>query len=105
MWVNGDELNWQKITGELQGAIDVNSNTLPEAVYRLFSTVPSFEEFGTEGWTEGQPPKSYASLEGIHGQIHVFTGGAGQMGEVPVASFDPIFWLDTLPPRRFPTFG
>ena len=92
-WVNGEEQNWQKITGELQGAVDVNSNTLPETVYRLFSFRPSYEQFGTEGWSEGQPPKFYASLEGIHGRIHVFTGGAGQMGEVAVAAFDPVFWL------------
>ena len=57
-----------------------------------------------EGWSEGQPPKSYASLEGIHGRIHVFTGGAGQMGEVPVASFDPIFWLDILSLNVSPNF-
>lgn len=30
--------------------------------------------------------------EDIHGQIHVLTGGSGQMSRVAVASFDPIFW-------------
>jgi tyrosinase len=93
-------LNWQTITGEIQGAKDVNSNTLPERVYRLFSYIPSYEEFGTLRWKEGQPAKSYASLEDIHGEIHVYTGGAGQMSEIPVAAFDPVFWSAT-PPSTF----
>lgn len=32
-------------------------------------------------------------LEGLHGQIHVWTGGrGGHMSQVPWAGFDPIFW-------------
>ncbi|KAL9034629.1 MAG: hypothetical protein Q9214_006960 [Letrouitia sp. 1 TL-2023] len=93
-WVDGDELNWETISGELQRAKNRYSNTLPESVYRLFSSLRSrFEEFATEKWSEGQPPRTYASLEAVHGNVHVFTGGRGQMGEVAVAAFDPIFWL------------
>ncbi|KAG8922053.1 hypothetical protein FRC02_012164, partial [Tulasnella sp. 418] len=33
------------------------------------------------------------SLETIHGDVHVIVGGNGQMSQVPVAAFDPIFWL------------
>lgn len=31
------------------------------------------------------------SLEGLHDSIHVWTGG--QMGIVPQAAFNPVFWL------------
>ena len=35
----------------------------------------------------------YLSLEGIHNNIHESVGGLGHMAVVPVAAFDPIFWL------------
>ncbi|KAH6723255.1 putative tyrosinase [Leptodontidium sp. MPI-SDFR-AT-0119] len=94
-WVNGDQQNWDRITGELRGSRAVDSNTLPEAVYRLFleEYMPTYNAFSTEGFVKGQPPAQYSSLEDIHGQLHVFTGGSGQMGRVPVAAFDPIFWM------------
>ena len=91
-WVKGDELNWQTITGELQGSMDVDANTLPEYVYRLFSNKPTYEQFGMASWQEGQPPKTYSSLEDVHGQLHGFIGGGGQMGTIAVATFDPVFW-------------
>jgi len=93
-WVNGEKQNWDRITGELRGSRSVVSNTLPEAVYRLFleEYLPTYNAFSTEGFVKGQPPTQYSSLEDIHGQLHVFTGGSGHMGRVPVAAFDPIFW-------------
>ena len=33
------------------------------------------------------------SLEGIHDNIHFYIGGLGHMGDVPMAAFDPIFFL------------
>ncbi|KAH7354961.1 putative tyrosinase [Rhexocercosporidium sp. MPI-PUGE-AT-0058] len=94
-WVNGEKQNWDRITGELRGSRAVDSNTLPEAVYRLFleEYLPTYNAFSTEGFVKRQPPAQYSSLEDIHGQLHVFTGGSGQMGRVPVAAFDPIFWM------------
>ncbi|PVH87416.1 putative tyrosinase [Cadophora sp. DSE1049] len=94
-WVNGEKQNWDRITGELRGSRSVVSNTLPEAVYRLFleEYLPTYNAFSTEGFVKGQPPTQYSSLEDIHGQLHVFSGGSGQMGRVPVAAFDPIFWM------------
>ncbi|RDL34449.1 Uncharacterized protein BP5553_07577 [Venustampulla echinocandica] len=94
-WVDGEKQNWDTITGELRGAQAVDSNTLPEAVYRLFleEYLLTWNEFSTDGFRRGQPAQSYSSLEDIHGNLHVFTGGNGQMGSVPVAAFDPIFWL------------
>ncbi|KAF3940305.1 Tyrosinase [Dactylella cylindrospora] len=45
------------------------------------------EEFGRKIVPTGVP------LEQTHNTIHNYTGGAGHMGEVPVAAFDPIFWF------------
>jgi tyrosinase len=93
--VNGDKPDWDTITSELRGSSAIDSNTLPEAVYRLFleEYLPTYNAFATDGFTPGQGPTRYSSLEDIHGQLHVWTGGAGQMGSVPVAAFDPIFWF------------
>ena len=91
-WVNGTTQDWKKILSNIRGAHFQDANTLPEAVYRLFSYVPSYTEFGISGWTEGTPPKRYSSLEDVHGRLHGLIGGSGQMGAVPVAAFDPVFW-------------
>ena len=91
-WVNGQELYWQTISGELRGSMDNDANTLPEYVYRLFSNKPTYEQFATESWMEGQPPKTYASLEDVHSQLHRFISGSSQMSSIEVAAFDPVFW-------------
>jgi hypothetical protein len=92
--VNGEKQNWDAITGQLRGARAVESNTLPESVYRLFleEYMPTYNAFATDGFTKGQPATQYASLEDIHGMLHVFSGGNGFMSRVSVAAFDPIFW-------------
>jgi tyrosinase len=94
-WVNGNNPDWDIITGELRGSEAIDSNTLPEAVYRLFleEYLPTYNAFATDGFVPGQGVTHYSSLEDIHGQLHVWTGGAGQMSSVPVAAFDPIFWF------------
>lgn len=35
----------------------------------------------------------HGSLEDLHNTYHDICGGSGHMGRVPVAAFDPIFWL------------
>ena len=94
--MNGATQDWRTIVGELRGAQEIFSNTLPEAVYRLFSEArnktPTYQEFGTLGWRTREDPKVYYSLEGVHGNLHNFIGGSGFMGAVSVAAFDPIFW-------------
>ncbi|KAL2070465.1 hypothetical protein VTL71DRAFT_13491 [Oculimacula yallundae] len=94
-WVNGDKQNWDTITGELRGARFVDSNTLPETVYRLFleEYLPTYNAFSTTLQIRGQPPSQYSSLEDVHNQLHGFIGGSGQMGNPAVAAFDPIFWM------------
>lgn len=37
---------------------------------------------------------SYNSLEAIHSNIHIATGGVhGHMYYIPFSAFDPVFWL------------
>ena len=52
----------------------------------------SYDEYETFSYSgeSGLP----GSLEAtIHNAYHVRLGDGGHMGEVPVAAFDPIFWL------------
>ena len=85
---------------------------LREAFYKLFE-IKNFEDFGTSRpWT---PPDEtspfnridmpFDSAEDIHNTLHNWCGGpiakitengkalVGNMTEVPVAAFDPIFWF------------
>ena len=39
------------------------------------------------------PNHLYGSIESIHNRYHGLCGGEGHMSRVPVAAFDPIFWL------------
>ncbi|KAK4187328.1 hypothetical protein QBC35DRAFT_498812 [Podospora australis] len=85
---------------------------LSDAFYRVVTQIPKFEDFGTKRF-EGNGPdgdrKSLAfdSAENIHDFIHFVCGGPsayrkkagnniglkGHMSHVPVAAFDPIFWV------------
>ncbi|EPE28797.1 Di-copper centre-containing [Glarea lozoyensis ATCC 20868] len=93
-WVEGQQ-NWQNITGMLRASKASQSNTLPEAIYRLFieKYVPTWNVFATGVYKVGQNPQQYSSVEDIHNNVHGHVGGTGHMGNVGVASFDPIFWL------------
>ena len=67
------------------------------AVYRLFSTeyVTNYAAFATARWAQLDviKPKDYASLEAIHDNMHVYSGGfptspsgpfyAGHMAHIP----------------------
>ncbi|KAJ4319923.1 hypothetical protein N0V84_006106 [Fusarium piperis] len=79
--------------------------TLADSINRLFSseyndTWGSFSS--TKWWAESAQTftTGYLSLEYIHNNVHNVTGGSnlkefglGHMSDVPVAAFDPIFWL------------
>ncbi|KAL2690149.1 hypothetical protein Neosp_004217 [[Neocosmospora] mangrovei] len=79
--------------------------TLADSINRLFSdeyndTWGSFSS--TKWWAESARTftTGYLSLEYIHNNVHNVTGGSdlkeyglGHMSDVPVAAFDPIFWL------------
>jgi tyrosinase len=70
-------------------------------VYRLYEPdyITSFAQFATTRVPKGEKrdPKAYLNLEFIHNNIHNWTGGfgtfMGHMTEVPVAGFDPIFFM------------
>ncbi|KAI1084788.1 common central domain of tyrosinase-domain-containing protein [Whalleya microplaca] len=78
--------------------------TLADAVNRMFSSEynSTWGTFATTKWwaeSEQSLSTGYMSLEYIHNNIHNMTGGTsltdglGHMSDVPVAAFDPIFWL------------
>ncbi|KAF4439226.1 tyrosinase precursor [Fusarium acutatum] len=81
-----------------------NPGSLSDAVNRMFSKGynSNWGQFASTKWiAEGKrcPKTGYISLEYIHNNIHNLTGGSdyatgmGHMSDVPVAAFDPIFWL------------
>jgi tyrosinase len=44
--------------------------------------------------SSSQTPGPSGSLESIHGAYHFFIGGiSGHMSSVPIAAFDPVFWI------------
>lgn len=101
-YAEGKNQDYRKITNQLQGSVGTGSfaNTLAEAVYRLFSSVDAqgnpvmnYENFSTGSFQFGQPTQNYPSLEGIHNNIHNFSGGSGYLGTPATAAFDPLFWV------------
>ncbi|SCO36199.1 related to tyrosinase precursor [Fusarium fujikuroi] len=81
-----------------------NPGSLSDAVNRMFSKGynSNWGQFASTKWIaegKGCPQTGYISLEYIHNNIHNLTGGSdyatgmGHMSDVPVAAFDPIFWL------------
>ncbi|KPM45298.1 hypothetical protein AK830_g1254 [Neonectria ditissima] len=87
--------------------------TLADAVHRMFTSkyTDTWDTFAsTKHWKESEQNIStgYLSLEYIHNNVHNLTGGSnyqkpkegqiggyglGHMSDVPVAAFDPLFWL------------
>lgn len=82
--------------------------SLREAFYRVLS-LPDYENFSTkrrekkDGREDKEAEKkvpSWGSIENLHDNVHSWCGGGhygepgfGHMSWVPVAAFDPIFWL------------
>ncbi|KAI1814571.1 common central domain of tyrosinase-domain-containing protein [Poronia punctata] len=78
--------------------------SLADAVNRMFSTdyTQTWATFSSTKWfseSESKPGAEYMSLEYIHNNIHNLAGGSkfqtgvGHLSDVPVAAFDPLFWL------------
>ncbi|KAF5530185.1 di-copper centre-containing protein [Fusarium napiforme] len=107
-WVEGVSNN-EQVDLSLQGVHkDLSCLTLRDAVYRLLThdyTTKYVNFASTKHDKEkmekapGDTAKGYLNLEQIHNSVHDFIGGGtdragiGHMGSVPVAAFDPIFWL------------
>ncbi|KAH6664723.1 hypothetical protein B0J14DRAFT_706472 [Halenospora varia] len=79
------ELN-TKLNREREANTGYILNMISDAVYADYAT------FATNRTGQG----ASGSLEGLHGDYHGFIGGqrfGGHMSRVPVAAFDPVFWL------------
>ncbi|KAL3471608.1 hypothetical protein BJX99DRAFT_266607 [Aspergillus californicus] len=72
-----------------------NYGAAAELVYRLLTYPLDYEEFATTALDAREPKVSAdVNIEFIHNNIHWWAGGeGGQMSQIPVATFDPIFWL------------
>jgi tyrosinase len=75
-----------------------------EMVYRLYvkDYISTFTQFATTKFKTSKKydpdaPSAFLNLEYVHNNIHNWVGGFGEyighMTEVPVAGFDPIFYL------------
>ncbi|RSL54058.1 hypothetical protein CEP51_014774 [Fusarium floridanum] len=107
-WVEGVSNN-EQVDLALQGVHQaLNNLTLKDAVFRLLTHdyTTKYVHFASTKHDKkklekapGDTAKGYLNLEQIHNSAHNFIGGStdragkGHMGSVPVAAFDPIFWL------------
>ncbi|KAK0704488.1 hypothetical protein B0H67DRAFT_557288 [Lasiosphaeris hirsuta] len=114
-WITGTQNN-EAIVRDLRDSnpFKVPGNlraSLSDGFYRVV-TIDKFEDFGTKRVQGDRPDgdtkeKDYASAENLHDFIHGVCGGVqadykdganvtrllGHMSHVPVAAFDPIFWV------------
>jgi len=74
-----------------------SADSLGEAVYRMYTKdhFSTYDAFASTRLVDDLNPGDYLSIEGVHNNIHNWTGGAygGHMMDTLVAAFDPIFWL------------
>ncbi|KAI9665826.1 MAG: hypothetical protein M1821_003760 [Bathelium mastoideum] len=81
----------------------IETHAVSELVYRLLGpgNVPTWKAFSTTLYQKTDPDTwtDYANIEYIHNNLHNFIGGLstrtglGQMSDVPVAAFDPVFFF------------
>ena len=64
------------------------------------ANIANYEDFSTKRRLPQTSVPGWGSIESIHDNMHVWCGGGyfgepafGHMSWVPVAAFDPIFWL------------
>ncbi|MCJ1314037.1 hypothetical protein MMC25_007717 [Agyrium rufum] len=78
------------------------TGSIAHNLWRLFSKDYSatYEHFASTKWQQVTKATDSLSLEYLHNNIHGWTGAGpevdnldGHMAHVPVAAFDPIFWL------------
>lgn len=68
--------------------------TAAEMVYRLLTYPLKYSQFATMAIDEDPRVETDVNIEFIHNNIHYWAGGdGGHMSQIPVATFDPIFWL------------
>ena len=70
---------------------DDNRRQLRSDLWTALSSDQIYNAFSTEALAEDDGNFNPTSLEALHDNIHVLTGG--HMGIVPQAAYDPVFWL------------
>jgi hypothetical protein len=87
---------------EHSAVTDKDYGSAAELVYRLLTYPLDYPHFATLArdvtMTSATASKSNVTndinIEFIHNNIHYWVGGmGGHMSQIPVATFDPIFWL------------
>ncbi|KAB8269268.1 tyrosinase [Aspergillus minisclerotigenes] len=96
-WANGVQNNTE-ITKAFTTHDWHGQRSIAHNVYRILTEdyFKSYEPFSYTMYRNRPDLRAtdFFSLEMIHNYIHGWTGGShGHMSEVPVAAFDPIFWL------------
>ncbi|KAI9868865.1 MAG: hypothetical protein M1813_004716 [Trichoglossum hirsutum] len=75
----------------------IDDPTLKDSVHRLLTYPVDYEVFATTNMNPvdaASNPLGYLNCEYIHNNVHNWIGGdSGQMNDVPVAAYDPIFFL------------
>jgi tyrosinase len=96
---NNNGVNAASNTGACQRAISNVRRNLQDQVYNLLTQCSSFPDFSNDD-SRSSSRRCSNSLEGIHNTIHTAMGGSGgngvsggHMTYLPLASFDPAFWL------------
>lgn len=62
------------------------------AEYETFAAIGKYPKKKDDP-PDPRPKVRYGSLEALHNQYHGNIGDRGHMGRVPIAAFDPIFWM------------
>ncbi|BCS28232.1 uncharacterized protein APUU_61280S [Aspergillus puulaauensis] len=91
--VNNEEV--EKLLSQHSAVDGNNYGAAAELVYRLLTYPIDYTEFSTTAVANDSPKVSAdVNIEFIHNNIHWWAGGeGGHMSQIPVATFDPIFWL------------
>ncbi|EOO01105.1 putative tyrosinase protein [Phaeoacremonium minimum UCRPA7] len=73
--------------------------------FQALTAINDFDQFTCQAWRHNEGPQAYNSVEGMHNNIHNYTGTndtvlydnntklTGNMTDVQASSFDPVFWL------------
>ncbi|KAL4861797.1 hypothetical protein BDV12DRAFT_203650 [Aspergillus spectabilis] len=97
-WRHGVVNNY-KVTDALkkpQWVTETDHGQPAEMVYRLLTVPMEYSTFATTAQlSEDQNVASDINIEYLHNNIHGWVGGDfnGHMSQIPVATFDPLFWL------------
>ncbi|KAL3477040.1 hypothetical protein BJX99DRAFT_270192 [Aspergillus californicus] len=75
---------------------DTDYGQAAEMVYRLLTVPMEYSTFATTAQlSKDQDVASDVNIEYLHNNVHGWVGGDynGHMSQIPVATFDPLFWL------------